>query len=101
MAGGQSGSAFVAVAAQPSRRRRAFTTFAPAPAAPTDFAQFHIWLTRPCPWSTAHDVVDEIEAELHKEFPGVEVIIHVDPEGHVDQPDNPLAERDETLGISE
>jgi ferrous-iron efflux pump FieF len=49
----------------------------------------------------AHDVVDEIEAELLEEFPGVEVIIHVDPEGQVDQPDNPLAERDETLGIQE
>jgi len=65
------------------------------------FAQFHIWLDPAMSVVEAHDVVDEIEAELHKEFPGVEVIIHVDPEGQVDQPDNPLAERDETLGISE
>ena len=49
----------------------------------------------------AHDVVDEIEAELLREFAGVEVIIHVDPEGQVDQPDNPLAERDETIGLPE
>ena len=49
----------------------------------------------------AHDVVDGIEAELVREFPGVEVLIHVDPEGQVDQPDNPLAERDETLGLSQ
>ena len=49
----------------------------------------------------AHDVVDDIEAELLKEFPDVEVIIHVDPEGQVDQPDNPLAERDETIGLQE
>ena len=66
-----------------------------------EFAQFHIWLDPAMNVVEAHDVVDEIEAELLKEFPGVEVIIHVDPEGQVDQPDNPLAERDETIGISE
>jgi ferrous-iron efflux pump FieF len=66
-----------------------------------EFAQFHIWLDPAMNVVAAHDVVDEIEAELLREFPGVEVIIHVDPEGQVDQPDNPLAERDETLGIQE
>jgi ferrous-iron efflux pump FieF len=65
-----------------------------------EFAQFHIWLDPAMSVLEAHDVVDEIEAELLREFPGVEVIIHVDPEGQVDQPDNPLAERDETMGIS-
>ena len=66
-----------------------------------EFAQFHIWLDPAMSVVEAHDVVDEIEAALLKEFPGVEVIIHVDPEGQVDQPDNPLAERDETIGLSE
>ena len=66
----------------------------------TEFAQFHIWLDPGMNVREAHDVVDEIEAELLREFPGVEVLIHVDPEGQVDQPDNPLAERDETLGIA-
>jgi ferrous-iron efflux pump FieF len=66
-----------------------------------EFAQFHIWLDPAMSVVEAHDVVDEIEAELLKEFPGIEVIIHVDPEGQVDQPDNPLAERDETLGLQE
>ena len=66
-----------------------------------EFAQFHIWLDPTMSVVEAHDVVDEIEAELLREFPGVEVIIHVDPEGQVDQPDNPLAERDETLGLQE
>ena len=66
-----------------------------------EFAQFHIWLDPAMSVVEAHDVVDEIEAQLLKEFPGVEVIIHVDPEGQVDQPDNPLAERDETIGLSE
>ncbi len=67
----------------------------------SEFAQFHIWLDPQMSVVEAHDVVDEIEAELVREFPGVEVIIHVDPEGQVDQPDNPLAERDETIGLSE
>jgi ferrous-iron efflux pump FieF len=66
-----------------------------------EFAQFHIWLDPAMSVVEAHDVVDEIEAELLKEFPGVGVIIHVDPEGQVDEPDNPLAERDETLGLTE
>ena len=66
-----------------------------------EFAQFHIWLDPAMSVVAAHDVVDEIEAHLLAEFPGVEVIIHVDPEGQVDQPDNPLAERDETIGLSE
>jgi ferrous-iron efflux pump FieF len=44
----------------------------------------------------AHDIVDAIEADLAREFPGVEVIIHVDPEGQVDNPGNPLLETDET-----
>jgi ferrous-iron efflux pump FieF len=66
-----------------------------------EFAQFHIWLDAAMNVVEAHDVVDEIEAELLREFPGIEVIIHVDPEGQVDQPDNPLAERDETIGLQE
>lgn len=66
-----------------------------------EFAQFHIWLDPAMSVVEAHDVVDEIEGELLREFPGVEVIIHVDPEGQIDQPDNPLAERDETIGLSE
>ncbi len=64
-----------------------------------EFAQFHIWLDPAMSVREAHDVVDAIEAELLREFPGVEVIIHVDPEGQVDRPDNPLAERDETKGL--
>ena len=31
------------------------------------------------------DLMDEIEAELMREFPGVEVLIHPDPEGHKDE----------------
>ena len=32
----------------------------------------------------AHKVMDEIELKLRAEFPGVEMLIHPDPEGHVD-----------------
>ena len=64
-----------------------------------DFAQFHIWVDPQMTVARAHDVMDEIEAALAREFPGVEILIHLDPEGQVDEPDNPLAERDETEGL--
>ena len=35
-------------------------------------------------------MVEAIEDELAREFPGCEVLIHLDPEGQVDQPGNPL-----------
>ena len=44
----------------------------------------------------AHKVMEEIETELAREFPGVEVLIHLDPEGRVDHPGDPLRETDET-----
>jgi len=61
-----------------------------------DFAQFHIWVDPAMTVAEAHNVMDEIEAELAAEFPGVEVLIHVDPEGQIDAPDNPLVETVET-----
>ena len=64
-----------------------------------EFAQFHIWVDPQMTVAQAHDVMEEIEAELTREFPGVEVLIHLDPEGQVDEPDNPLAERDETQDL--
>jgi len=64
-----------------------------------EFAQFHIWVDPQMTVAAAHEVMDGIEAELAREFPGVEVLIHLDPEGQVDEPDNPLAEHDETKGL--
>ena len=61
-----------------------------------DFAQFHIWIDPAMSVADAHEVVETIEADLEREFPGVEVLIHLDPEGHVDQPGNPLVETDLT-----
>jgi ferrous-iron efflux pump FieF len=66
-----------------------------------EFAQFHMWVDPDMTVRRAHDVMDEIEAALAHEFPGVEVLIHLDPEGQVDQPGNLLVERDETEGLTE
>ena len=61
-----------------------------------DFAQFHIWIDPDMTVAEAHDVAEAIEADLALEFPGCEVLIHLDPEGHVDHPGNALLETDET-----
>jgi len=61
-----------------------------------EFAQFHIWIDPAMTVAAAHHVVEEIEADLAREFPGVEVLIHLDPEGQVDQPGNVMAETDVT-----
>jgi len=51
-----------------------------------DFVQFHIWVDPQMTVTDAHRVVDEIEQQIASEFPGAEILIHVDPEGHVDHP---------------
>ncbi len=61
-----------------------------------DFAQFHMYVAPDMTVEAAHHVMDEVEARIAKEFPGVEVLIHLDPEGHVDHPGNPLVETDVT-----
>ncbi|NBC37926.1 cation diffusion facilitator family transporter [Novosphingobium sp. FSY-8] len=50
-----------------------------------DFVQFHVWVDGNMTVTQAHRVMDEIEDKLHAEFPGVEILIHPDPEGHVDE----------------
>ncbi len=50
-----------------------------------DFVQFHVWVDRTMTVAAAHDVMDEIEAKILAEFPGIEILIHPDPEGHVDK----------------
>jgi len=66
-----------------------------------DFAQFHMWVDPAMTVAEAHHVVEAIEQSLAREFPGVQVLIHLDPEGQVDEPDNPLAERDETEDLED
>ncbi|MES2491806.1 MAG: cation diffusion facilitator family transporter [Pseudomonadota bacterium] len=50
-----------------------------------DFVQFHVWVDPQMTVAQAHTVMDEIEAKLLAEFPGVEILIHPDPDGHVDK----------------
>jgi ferrous-iron efflux pump FieF len=49
-----------------------------------DFVQFHVWVDPNMTVLDAHRVMDEVEAQLMAEFPGTEVLIHPDPEGHSD-----------------
>jgi len=60
-----------------------------------DFVQFHVNLPSRITVGEAHDVIERVEEHLCREFPGMELLIHIDPEGHVDDPGNPLAEADE------
>jgi len=64
-----------------------------------DFVQFHVWMNPEMKVADAHDVLDEVEAKLEKEFPGVEILIHIDPVGQVDHPGNPLVETDLTRDV--
>lgn len=54
------------------------------------FVQFHASVDPNMTIRAAHDVMDEIEAELARDFPGVDILIHPDPEGHVEAGDDPL-----------
>lgn len=49
------------------------------------FVQFHVWV--PGDWTVqeAHDRMDAVEEKLQHRFPGTEIIIHLDPEGHTDR----------------
>jgi ferrous-iron efflux pump FieF len=49
------------------------------------FAQFHVWV--PGHWTVreAHDRMDRVEEALQRRFPGTEILIHLDPEGHTDR----------------
>lgn len=56
-----------------------------------DFVQFHVWVDPSMTVHHAHQVMDEIEAKLLVEFPEVEILIHPDPEGLVNE-QGPAAE---------
>ena len=49
-----------------------------------DFVQFHVWIDGRMSVTDAHKVMDEVEDKLLAEFPGIEILIHPDPEGHLD-----------------
>lgn len=50
-----------------------------------DFVQFHMAVDPKLTVVEAHDLMDEVEARIAHDFPGVEVLIHPDPEGLVDE----------------
>jgi ferrous-iron efflux pump FieF len=66
-----------------------------------DFVQFHVWVDPAMSVAEAHRVMDEVEHKLEAEFPGIEILIHIDPEGQVDQPGNKLVETDLTAPTEE
>jgi ferrous-iron efflux pump FieF len=66
-----------------------------------DFVQFHVWMDPGMTVQQAHDVAETVELRLAQEFPGTEILIHIDPEGQVDEPGNPLAETDLTSLIED
>lgn len=51
-----------------------------------DFVQFHIWVDPELSVASAHDIVDSAERAVIDAFPTAEVMIHVDPRGHLDEP---------------
>ena len=50
-----------------------------------DFVQFHMSVDPEMTVREAHDVMDEIEEKLLREFPGMEILIHPDPAGLVNE----------------
>ncbi|MXP10934.1 cation diffusion facilitator family transporter [Pseudoblastomonas halimionae] len=60
-----------------------------------DFVQFHVDLPGNMTVEQAHEIIERVESDLCAHFPEMELLIHIDPMGHVDEPDNPLVEQDE------
>lgn len=66
-----------------------------------DFAQFHVDMPADMTVEAAHDIIERVEADLLEAFPGTDILIHIDPEGHVDEPGNTLVEADEFKKLKE
>ena len=49
----------------------------------------------------AHDIIERVEHDLLSAFPNTEILIHIDPDGHVDEPNNQLVEQDEFKRLKE
>jgi ferrous-iron efflux pump FieF len=50
-----------------------------------DFIQFHVWVPEEWTIKEAHDRLDLVEEDLQRRFPGTEIFLHLDPEGHTDR----------------
>ncbi|WP_370179110.1 cation diffusion facilitator family transporter [Alteriqipengyuania sp.] len=66
-----------------------------------DFVQFHVDLPGDYTVEKAHDIIERVEDDLRAEFPDAEVLIHIDPAGHVDDPANALVEEDQFKKLGE
>jgi ferrous-iron efflux pump FieF len=51
---------------------------------PSHFVDFHLKLPNLMPLIQAHEIADRIESLLKKEIPGVDVLVHLDPEAEPD-----------------
>jgi ferrous-iron efflux pump FieF len=60
-----------------------------------DFVQFHVDMPARMTVGDAHEVIERVEEDLCRRFPNMDLLIHIDPAGHVDEPDNPLVEADQ------
>ncbi|MGB3721360.1 MAG: cation diffusion facilitator family transporter [Pacificimonas sp.] len=50
-----------------------------------DFVQFHMWVDPDLTVKAAHDISDRVEMAVLTAYPGTELLIHVDPRGHMDE----------------
>lgn len=66
-----------------------------------DFVQFHVDLPAGMTIAEAHRIFERVEADLCSHFPRMELLIHADPEGHVDEPGNILVEEDQFARLEE
>jgi len=66
-----------------------------------DFVQFHVDMPGQMTVLEAHDIIERVERDLCGNFPDMELLIHIDPAGHIDMPDNPLVEEDEFAKLEE
>jgi ferrous-iron efflux pump FieF len=85
-------TAFLEVAAQ-QPGLRGIHDFRTRHSGTTDFAQFHMEVDPNLTVAAAHDLVEHMERALHRAFPQTEIMIHLDPEGHIDT-DDELREAD-------
>lgn len=60
-----------------------------------DFVQFHVDMPASMTVAKAHEITERVEDDLGRHFPNMELLIHIDPAGHVDEPGNKLTEADE------
>lgn len=66
-----------------------------------DFVQFHADFPGAMTVEEAMAIVHRVEDDLCRRFPGMELLIHIDPEGHVDEPGNALAEANELTKLED